>query len=83
VSGAQRDSSLGRAVERDGDHPEPARLARSVAAGRDYDCARRAAEQSFADGAQQHAPKRSVVRGADHDQIGLLGHRGVVEPASR
>jgi hypothetical protein len=83
VSGAQRDSRLGRAVECDRDHADAARLAGGVTARGDRDRARRAAEQPFADGAQQHPTERPMVRGADDDQVGLLGHSGVVQPTGR
>ena len=53
---------LARAVERDPDHTDRARLAGCVTAGRDGDRARCAVEQPFAHRPQQHPTERSVVR---------------------
>lgn len=61
VRRAERQVRLRRGVERNGDQADIAQLADSMAARGNCDRAGRPVQQPLADGAQQHAPHRTVM----------------------
>ena len=79
--GGERLIRLGLGGEADADATDHAGLRRAVATRRDRDRAGRAAEQSLADAAGDHATQCPAVRGPDDDGQRVLLFRDRLQPA--